>query len=223
MKGSRGSVAARLAKRKVATKGQYLFWLTDSATPAIGSVVEPWSGTVAGGYLVAAPGFDGMELSPTTVHLAGSSLLMAFRLVQNEVGANHSVTISGSGVELIAYLVPQGSLEAALNSVFMLAGAPLLPAVGPADVAVVLAYDAVTNRLWGWVNGSQSAAGAAVNHAVSPAFSLLQVTNDSMTLPLNLRDIQVMQFVNAPLPANVNALVAAYGANPLTKLSAWAD
>lgn len=225
----RGAAIAVRAHKKSSLykpKGQYLLWLTDSATPVIGTVTTPWDSGAAGGYLTIAAGISGgLSFTPASVNMASSSLLMAFRIQINEDSANNAIQFSASvGNESItATVVGAGSSTVGVvNSASPASQAVATPSASATDVAVVAAYDGVTNKTWLWVNGTKSADPVATAVENSTAFSLLAIYNDSMAAVLKVRDIHFISFANSGLPSSVDALVASFGANPLTKLSAWA-
>lgn len=204
--------------------GNYLFWLTNSPTPVIGTVTTPWDGGAAGGYLtIAAAAYNSLSFTPTSVNMASSSLLIAFRILINNDEAMIQITDSTLSASIVATLYGGGSSSVQFsNSMSADSAAVSTPSASASDVAIVAAYDGVTNKAWLWVNGTKSADPVAADMENITAFSTLNIFNNSAASELKVRDIHAIAFANAGLPSNVDALVASFGANPLTKLSAWA-
>lgn len=210
-------------------KGQYLFWLGDSLTPLIGEQSSTtW--TVSGGMFVApstaAASFIFTQAS--AVDFAVDSFIMALRAKQT---ANTSPTLkltNAGGSDFISAVSRLGDTAKhsilSNNANYIESGANTFPADGGAERSIVLAYDASANELRSFLNGAEQ---PAVTNAIMPAFTSqldrLVLTSPTMATIFSVRDIHGIHFPGAPLPANMASLVSAYHANPMTKLSAWAQ
>jgi hypothetical protein len=110
------------------------------------------------------------------------------------------------------------------SSIFARAGGTVsFPGGSASERTVVFAYDAVSNTSKLWVDGVGGIAGTptplTANFTLSTVF--LGAGSNAIATP-EYRDIHFIRFVNSPLPTDLNALVAAFHATPLTKLTTWA-
>jgi len=215
------------------TLGEYLFWMTNSLTPAIGSAMNI-SGQVVSGYVRPVNATTSVLFlvsgSPVS-DMATTSMLLAYRYKLSTDGEVFFVAcIGGTNTVEVGALtgIPATGVNAKAqsgdSSIFARAGGTVsFPGGSASERTVVFAYDAVSNTSKLWVDGVGGIAGTptplTANFTLSTVF--LGAGSNAIATP-EYRDIHFIRFVNSPLPTDLNALVAAFHATPLTKLTTWA-
>lgn len=235
MKGPRGAVAALLSARKHGAApiptGEYLLWIENTLTPTIGGAVASNTFTLSGGYLTTADAVMTLA-APKTINYFTDSIVYALRWVNPADAAAPMVlfadtTLSaGPGMQFTAtsnnstgWAVYDRLSNAAEPSADATPATPL----GATEYSGILLYDAATRAAYRAVNGVIP--GGSGNVPI-PLENFALEHNKLIMIGgaggLKIRDIQIIKFAGLGLPTNWQELVAAYHANPLTKLSAWA-
>lgn len=234
MKGTRGSVAGAIGKKKAGNgvpTGVYIALIGNSLTPIIGTALSTSGLTVSGGYLnVAANGLGRISLSGApTLTMTADSVILALE-VNLLAGTSGMFSIDANGfatnrntVTIVIDPGAPGYMSATQNTTLELTSLTI-----PAGQSVyqMLAYDAATDTLSAYVNigGTTTPLGSIASPGfptppVAETITRLSFTENGGVAGFGIRNVHAIKFGSRGLPSDMAGLFSAYVAAPSTPIN----